>query len=161
MSRGLPGSSLFRSAVAALTALGGSGCALFDEDPPILLTVTASFAPGGLPATLTATAVNRSEARVVWGRGSSSCQLDVVVALSRAVWRRAVIPRICTDDLAEQSLDPGASRTEQLVWNGVVRDGESFESLGPGRYELRATAGSEALSPPVAVQVTAITYQTP
>lgn len=162
MRRSVAG-SLFHTALIGLAALGTAGCALFDEDPAILLTVTVGGGPNPTAPepTLTVTALNRSDARVVWGQGSSSCQLDAVVALSRTVWKRAVISRGCTDDLVEQGLDPGASRTEQLVWLGEVLGDGVPEYVPRGHYDVRATAGTVALSKAVSVEVTTEPLYTP
>ncbi len=101
---------------------------------------------------LQATATNPTAERIEWGRGSSSCQLDLVVTIGSSRFR-AVVPKACTDDLSPQGLDPLASRTESLPWGGQVWEGEFAVTLGPGRYAVRAIAGDKGTSPPVFVTV--------
>jgi hypothetical protein len=147
--------SLARHTLIACLASVGAGCALFNDDPSLLLvaiTDRAATAPAD-PMTLTITAINTGAGRVVWGRGSSSCQLGAVVAVTPYVWRSAGDLRVCTDDLVEQGLDPGAARTEQILWDGQVwRDGANAY-LPAGNYELRAATGERGRSRPVRVTV--------
>lgn len=141
----------FGSIMCALVAiLATSAC----DDDDIVLTILSQggTASASSSVELTVTAVNRGDTRVVWGKGSSSCQLSAVVRLGlRDV--EAAIPRGCTDDLAEQGLDPGESRTETFEWQGSVDLGPRFEPLPPGLYQVRGAAGSEWVSDAVEIRV--------
>jgi len=99
------------------------------------------------------TAVNHGDERVVWGSGSSSCQLGLVV-LDTDGRRHNIDLRDCTDDLVEQGLDPGESRTETFVWGGMIMvDQQPWSSLPPlqalpaGQYRLVGTAGERDSAP--------------
>lgn len=141
----------FGGILSAITLISGTAAC---DDDDILLTILPhdGTASSSEPAELTVTAVNRGDSRVVWGKGSSSCQLSAVVRVGRRDLE-AVTPRVCTDDLAEQGLDPGESRAETLEWGGaVVLDGR-VEVLLSGLYEVRGAAGSEAVSDPVEIRV--------
>jgi hypothetical protein len=99
------------------------------------------------------TAVNRGDDRVVWGSGSSSCQLGLVV-LDADGQRHSVDFRDCTSDLVEQGLDPGESLTESFLWGGMILvPQEPWSSLLPmqplpaGRYRLFGTAGERESEP--------------
>lgn len=104
------------------------------------------------PVAIEVTATNVGTERVVWGRGSSSCQLSLVVVVSGA-FREAIAERGCTDDLAQQGLDPGESRSEVLPWAGRVREDGEIVLLPPGTYSLRGAAGTVAYSPAGSVTV--------
>jgi hypothetical protein len=104
------------------------------------------------PATFEVTAVNQTNERVVWGMGSSSCQLSLLLQLT-LVERRLINHRGCTDDLVEQGLDPGESRTEAFTWDGTVLSGGSLVALQPGRYHVIGVAGEKYASALLAVTV--------
>ena len=105
----------------------------------------------GSPATLTVRARNVGASRIVWGQGSSSCQLHAVARVE-GVDRRTVESRICLDDIVEQGLDPGEVRTESWEWSGEVIFDAEPEALPPGRYEVRGAAGA-TLSTPIDMDV--------
>ena len=99
------------------------------------------------------TAVNRGDERVVWGSGSSSCQLGLVV-LDADGQRHNIDFRDCTSDLVEQGLEPGESRSETFLWGGMIMvDQEPWSSLPPlqvlpaGQYRLIGTAGEQESAP--------------
>lgn len=105
----------------------------------------------GQEAVLEVTATNRSSQRVVWGMGSSSCQLGLVVLVDRQT--RSIDFRVCTDDLVEQGLDGGERRAEAFRWGGqVVSDGETT-MLPPGRYRVFGVAGDRGSSAPLRVTI--------
>lgn len=139
-------------AVALAGVLLGASCGLFDDDGEIDIQIAAEalVVTPSEPALLRVTAVNRGDSRVVWGRGSSSCQFGLLARVEDR-FLRAQEDRACTSDLAAQGLEPGESRTEELPWSGyVVRDGTATV-LPPGRYEIRGFAGSAAWSAPVRI----------
>lgn len=104
------------------------------------------------PATFRVTAVNRSNHRIVWGMGSSSCQLGLVVHIGVAQ-RQSIDHRACTDDLVEQGLDPGETRIEQFIWGGEVYVDGVPTMLDPGEYRVTAVAGTMGNSDPLLVTV--------
>ena len=88
----------------------------------------------------------------MWGRGSSSCQLTLAV-LTPVGQRYTADVRACTEDLVEQGLDPGASRTETFEWGGeAYQDGEMIY-LTPNTYRLIANAGQKGESQPLELQL--------
>jgi|GEM_PF-5137120 len=89
---------------------------------------------------LTVTVTNTSSTRFVWGHGSSGCQLGVVVRVADTDLI-ALGDRVCTDDVVEQGLDPGESRSETWLWDGTVVENELLEYLPPGDYDLYGAAG--------------------
>lgn len=109
---------------------------------PIELVSEIAVSPDD-PGWFRVTAENRGHQRVVWGRGSSSCQLGLVVQLGFAFVRTNEL-RACTVDLAEQGLDPGATRSEVILWGGEVLTGSGPRVLEPGRYRIRGIAGGGA-----------------
>ena len=95
---------------------------------------------------------NNGNERIIWGMGSSSCQLSLFVIADDI--RHLVDDRACTEDLVEQGLDPGDRRTETFQWDGHIPDIEGQPFLLPdGEYELVGTAGTEAESEPFSVRV--------
>jgi hypothetical protein len=96
-------------------------------------------------------AVNRGDERVVWGSGSSSCQLRLVV-LDNSGRRHDIDFRACTDDWVEHRLDPGESITETFLWGGQIMVDQEMEALPSGEYRLIGVAG-ERESPPLTVRV--------
>ena len=128
-----------------LTCIAG-GCSLLEGqgDDCGLLFVAITAAGDSVSYTelvsLTVTAENRGRSRIVWGFGSSSCQLGAVVRVG-ALDRIAPGVRVCTEDLSEQGLDAGASRTETWFWDGRVLGENGLELLPPGQYEVYAVAG--------------------
>lgn len=134
--------------------LGLVGCSTDDGGDAIHFEVSAVslVANPTEPAVLEVTVENRGPSRVTWGRGSSSCQLDLAVRIGlRDV--QANVVRACTSDLVEQGLDPGERRTEELPWSGEVRRDGEVEALPAGTYPVRAAAGDIARSEPVAVRL--------
>ena len=97
------------------------------------------------------TATNRTNQRVVWGMGSSSCQLGLVVLVSGQV--RDIDFRACTDDLVEQGLNPDERRTERFVWDGHVSADGALSMLPPGLYRVFGIAGDEGQSAPLRVTI--------
>lgn len=97
------------------------------------------------------TAVNRGDERIVWGSGSSSCQLGLVV-LDAASRRHNIDFRDCTSDLVEQGLDPGESLTETFLWGGIIAVDQEMQVLPTGQYRVVGVAG-ERQSPPLLVEV--------
>lgn len=130
-----------------------AGCGGLFGPGDLRLEVAASGAtfPQDGPFGFSVTAENTGEDEVVWGRGSSSCQLDVRVRVDGRDQRFAA--RLCTADLAPQRLGPGERRTEQLSFEGTYFDADSLALLPPGTYEFRGVAGDRARSAPVKVQI--------
>jgi hypothetical protein len=97
------------------------------------------------------TAVNNGDDRVIWGSGSSSCQLGLVV-LDSDGRRHDIDFRDCTSDLVEHGLDPGESRTETFIWGGTILVDQEFLTLSSGQYRLIGLAGDRESDPlPVTV----------
>lgn len=123
-----------------------SGCDLLTDDgdgaPSLKITIEADgrIASPTDSVLLTVTATNQGSTRVVWGRGSSSCQLGAVVRVG-ATRVPAADLRACTEDLSEQALLPGESRTESWPWNGQVLRKTVIEPLAPGFYKVFGAAG--------------------
>lgn len=97
------------------------------------------------------TALNRGDERVVWGSGSSSCQLGLVV-LDAAGQRHNIDFRGCTADLVEHALDRGESLTETFLWGGMIVVDQQLRALPAGQYRVLGVAG-EHDSPPLLVTV--------
>lgn len=95
---------------------------------------------------------NRGESRVVWGRGSSSCQFTAFVRVGLKL-HAAPGERACTDDLAEQGLDAGQSRREDWLWDGTVLGKNGWERLPPGKYKVYGAAGKHLSRNSVTVRV--------
>ncbi len=132
----------------------GYGCGLFDNDDlGVTLSADGSVTSETEPVTLTVTATNRGSDRVSWGRGSSSCQLGAVVRVAGRQVEARVNHGGCTDDLVDQALEPGESRTESFTWNGLILEGDDFAFLPAGAYQLRGAAGTAARSAPLAITV--------
>lgn len=106
-------------------------------------------------AVLEVTAQNRTNHRVVWGMGSSSCQLGLIVLIGRA--QQSIDFRGCTDDLVEQGLDPRAQRAETFVWDGQIFSNGQLAPLPPGRYRVFGIAGDQGVS--ASLEVTIVTPQ--
>ncbi len=105
------------------------------------------------PEEFRVTAVNRGDERVVWGTGSSSCQLGLVV-LDADGQRHNVDFRYCTSDLVEQGLDPGESLSETFLWGGMIMVHQepwsslpALQALPAGQYRLFGTAGERESTP--------------
>jgi hypothetical protein len=134
------------------------GCGIFDDDDDGLhnLNVTIEASENVLSLTehvgLTVSVKNDGPSRVVWGNGSSSCQLGVVVRIGEI---NLIAPgdRDCTDDLSEQGLDPGKSRSETWIWDGRVLGDDGLESLPAGEYDVYGTAGLRRSGEPVVIRV--------
>lgn len=128
-------------------ALAAMACFLFD-DGELQVTAAAEQAVASAlnPVRVTVTATNAGDSRAMWGRGSSTCQLRLLVRIGTTDFP-ALVPRPCTADLVDHALDPGESRTETLRWAGGVIRGDSLEVLEPGAYELRGAAGNVTSEP--------------
>ncbi len=140
--------------LAGVAILVSNGCSdLFGGGGlEIALSVSDTVTSPDAPVVVTATAMNAGDS-VIWGQGSSSCQLRAVVLLDSD--ERRIDYRACTDDLAPQGLGPDESRTEEWMWGGEVFGDGSVDTLPPGEYEIQAVAGELKRSPPVTVQVSA------
>jgi hypothetical protein len=92
------------------------------------------------------TAQNLGDERVVWGAGSSSCQLGLEVIHGNGE-RHDINFRDCTDDLVEQGLDPGESLTETFVWGGTILLDGDWQTLPSGDYRLIGRAGEHESAP--------------
>ena len=74
--------------------------------------------------------------------------------------RRGLTLGVCTDDLVEQGLGPGETRTERLEWRGtVVGEDKAVVQLPPGEYEVRGAAGETFLSARVQITVAGSTLR--
>ena len=140
-----------------LTCIAG-GCSLLEGqgDDCGLLFVAITAGGNSVSYTelvsLTVTAENTGRSRIVWGLGSSSCQLGAVVRVG-ALDRIAPGVRVCTEDLSEQGLDAGESRTETWSWDGQVLGENGLELLPPGQYEVYGVAGDCRSEDGVKIQV--------
>ena len=95
---------------------------------------------------------NHGESRVVWGRGSSSCQFTAFVRVGLKLYA-APGERACTGDFAEQGLDAGQSRREDWLWDGTVLGKNGWEKLPPGKYKVYGAAGKHLSRNSVTVRV--------
>jgi len=146
-------------ALLLLSAAALSGCLLSDDDDDrdsagLVLAIAASE-PSVAPtefARIDVSGVNAGKRRVVWGRGSSSCQFSAIARVDGKFYH-ALDERACTDDLAEQGLDPGRSRAESWTWNGLILKNGGWEQLPAGVYTLYAAAGDHTSRHPVTVRV--------
>ncbi len=140
------------SILLAAAGLAAMGCDdLFGgSDLDLTLAVSDTLAGPGRAVTIILTATSTGEA-VVWGQGSSSCQLTAVVRVDGK--DHSVDLRGCTDDLVLQGVGAGGSRVEQWSWSGQYLADTGFEPLPAGRYELYALAGDLERSDGVAVRV--------
>lgn len=130
---------------ALLVGCGTACVAIFGaEDLELTLDVSSTTVRPDAPITVTVTATNTSDEPIVWGQGSSSCQLDAVVAVGTDLFRIDI--RVCTEDLAPQGLDPGETRVEEWSWNGEILVQGTLDTLPPGDYRIWATAGTLARS---------------
>ncbi len=129
------------------------GCSIFDGDEQVEVAISASanFTSTTNPVTLNVIAQNQGEGRVVWGRGSSSCQLGAIIQTEKETYR--VDLRLCTDDLAEQGLEPGERRNESWLWDGQIFRNNQSEHLAPGRHKIYGTAGGWLSKNPVEIEV--------
>ncbi len=134
------------------------GCGIFDDDDEGLrnLDVTIAATENVISLTehvgLTVQVKNTGSSRIVWGNGSSSCQLGAEVRVG-GTYLVAPGNRDCTDDLAEQGLDPGKSRSETWIWDGRVLGDDGLESLPAGEYDVYGTAGLRRSGEPVVIRV--------
>lgn len=153
-----------RAILGALILLSAiAGCALFDPgalrvtaaiEEPDSTTQSTSLSDSDTLVWITVTVENVGRTRTEWGRGSSTCQLALVVRVDGedvpAAWPPS---RVCTADLGTHSLGPGQSRSETIGWDGGIQRGPGDVQRLEGTYEVRGAAGREALSPPVLVTV--------
>ncbi|NIM48814.1 MAG: hypothetical protein GTO22_06070 [Gemmatimonadales bacterium] len=138
--------------LAGILLIGPTGCSdPFGADGlGLTISVSDTEVQPGVPVIITVTAMNLGDS-VVWGQGSSSCQLGAVVRVGLDEHR--IDLRVCTDDLAPQGLGPGESRTEEWPWAGEMRVDDTIETLQPGEYEIRGIAGELSRSGPRTVLV--------
>jgi hypothetical protein len=137
---------------AALVVHSGCGSTPLEVDlvavdvtGPVTLTV-------GSPVEFVVTATNNRAERVVWGIGSSSCQLSLFVEGDELELHNIAF-RACTVDLAEQGLDPGQTRTEVIAWDGHISVSGLMAALPAGVYQVTAMAGDEFESPQLTVTI--------
>jgi hypothetical protein len=137
-----------------LLAIGMPAVACDDDEVRLEVTAVAdkSTTSAANPVEVTVVATNAGDERVVWGVGSSGCQLSLRVRLD-GMNVLAVEDRGCTDDVVEQGLDPGQTRSEVIPWIGLVDDGDQTILLDPGTYEVRGAAGDVAFSQPGEISV--------
>lgn len=135
------------------------GCSLFhDEDCKDLAGLRVTISASGHrtsrldPVLITVTAENTGDSRVVWGYGSSTCQLGAVVRIGGTDYHSHEI-RGCSRDVVELWLDPGQSRTENWGWRGGILTHKGGEVLPPGRYRLYGAAGSWLSSDGIVIEV--------
>ena len=128
-------------AVGVLAVMSGCADALSVDVVAVGVSGGAIVSPSD-PGVFNVTAENRGDDRVVWGMGSSSCQLGLIVQDVDGEWR-SIDFRGCTDDLVEQGLDPGESRTESFEWGGTIVVNGQDQTLPSGQYRVRGVAGSE------------------
>ncbi len=135
-----------RACIAAFLSLAACSVAPIDEGTIVVtLSTSEAIVSPQAPATISVTARNQSQERVTWGRGSSSCQLTLAV-LTPAGQRYAADVRACTEDLVEQGLDAGATRTETFEWGGEAYQGGEMIFLAADSYRLIANAGQKGES---------------
>ena len=138
-------------ALALAVALAGCGNPLDVRLVPVDLAGDSTVSPSN-PGEYVVAVENNGDERITWGIGSSSCQLSLFVIADNV--RHRIDWRVCTEDLIEQGLDPGESRSETFQWDGHVPDIEGQPFLLPeGRYQVIGTAGSEGESEPLSVRV--------
>ena len=137
------------------------GCSLFDDDDcediarlKVAISASASLTSSSDPVDITVRAENQGNSRVVWGYGSSSCQLHAFVRIGENDYV-TLDPRKCTGDAVEQWLDPGESRAEGWTWVGEVWKDQEVEVLPPGRYAVYGGAGSWVSTSTVRIEVLA------
>ena len=150
---------LSRCCLVLCTAVLVNGCTVFDADDckdlaDLRVTISASGHRTSRldPVIVTVTAENRGHSRVVWGYGSSTCQLGAVVRIDGADYRTDAI-RGCTQDAVQLWLDPGQTRTENWGWYGGVWIDQGGEVLPPGWYHLYGVAGSWVSSNGIVIEV--------
>jgi hypothetical protein len=102
------------------------------------------------PAVIEITVTNEGNRRATYGSGSSTCQLHLLVRVE-GVDRFAATERMCTADHRTYTLEPGASRSETLAWDGRAWIGNAAVQLEPGEFEVRGAAGHKAMSVPVII----------
>lgn len=152
-------SSRLRYVLIVMLLVTGGCRSIFGASDVRIATVTDSpEARPSAPASLSVTATNVGYAVASWDRGSSSCQLTLVV---RVQGKDVYAPHdagVCTMDLAPRTLAPGESRTENLRWSGHAQLGITRESvvlLPPGTYEVRGAAGRQFVGAPILITVRA------
>jgi hypothetical protein len=133
-------------AAVACSAPLQPGLAQSEGELQVTATANQSVASASNPVTVTVTAENIGDRRVVWGHGSGSCQLGLVVRVGTTDLE-AGPPRMCTMDYAEHGLDPGESRTEVFEWSGEALRDRTMIQLDPGVYELLGAAGEHRSDP--------------
>jgi hypothetical protein len=139
--------------VVATLVAATFGCSdvLWYEGLGITITFSDSVVTPDQPILVTITAMNLADS-VVWGTGSSSCQLNACVLIG-AEERRIDVLRGCTDDLATQGLGRGEAITERWAWNGQALIEGVADTLHEGVYEVVAVAGEVARSEPRTIRI--------
>jgi len=144
-----------RSVAAILLAVSLGACHSATAPASVAVVsvqVARATVAAGAPVATTVTVENRGDAplRLV---GGSTCMAHLEVRNS-AGDRVGGDSRVCTMDLVECVLAPGATWTEQPVWDGRLAGGGAAP---PGAYSVRGgvvmAGGSQALSAPVSVTV--------
>ncbi len=140
--------SLMTTAAALL-----QGCAAANSEG-LHVTASAERLTTGAEESVVVEVVARNTAAepVVWGHGSSGCQMHLLVRVDGRD-RKAVDARVCTMDYVAQGLDPGESRSERIPWDGRVLVDGSEKVLPRGEYELRAAAGDLETSDALLIRV--------
>ena len=143
-----------RSIGVVIAVLIVGACSLFDDTNfEVTISASSSFTSPSEPVTLTVKAENRGGSRVVWGQGSSSCQLGSLVRVEGRDFPAPDLIRPCTADLVDFGLDPGESQTESWNWAGYIVRGDSTQLLPPGTYQVRGAAGNVAVSAPIDIEI--------
>jgi len=135
--------SRYVSLVILVCGCGGhSNSPIIANDASVVVTISASasYVSRVEPVTLTVTAENRTESRVNFGVGSSSCQLSSLVVVQGQAAPIAV-DRVCTADAMPHRLAAGERRSESWQWAGAVLVGNERRMLQPGVYEVHGNAG--------------------
>ena len=136
--------------VVAIVALLGCSSPLDVDVIPVDITGDPIVSPLERSA-FSVTAENSGSERIVWGMGSSSCQLGLAVIVADE--RYEIATRTCTGDFVELGLDPGGTRTEVFLWGGEIIVDDEVVVLGPGRYQVFGYAGERAESKRIWVTV--------
>jgi len=134
-------------------------CSPFDNEDDqdstelkITISASAGVTSAAAPVTLFVRVENCAGTRVVWGYGSSTCQLNADVRIGRSYYP-AVGHRYCTQDAIELGLDAGESRVENWRWKGEIMKDQEIVTLPPGRYEVHGSAGRWVSATSVRIEV--------
>jgi hypothetical protein len=138
-------------ATTLMIAAGGCSDVLGNDGLGITITFSDSVVTPDQPVTVTVTVMNLGDS-VVWGRGSSSCQLGALV-LTDMGEHRVDVGRLCTEDFGPQGLAQGESRTEQWPWAGEATIDGMTSSLLLNTYGVVAVAGTVLRSEPRVIRI--------